>query len=221
MSHEGSTCLLAAQILTRHNRTGATVKLTQDSEHFTKPYKSNPVWTFGLKMVNNHHSLHSKMHCSASPQGHDDHSQLEATMPDEHSYFYYNIVFFFAEEVPLPERDSVACEVSPPPPSPPPVERLLRLGDTPEDKHLDLQSARFSSLDDEVAFYMSKPLHVTAREVPLPPSPLRPDDEVDVEQRDEKDLQNIGFPSLDDDDSDLMRVKLLRCVVALPPSPSS
>lgn len=77
--------------------------------------------------------------------------------------------------------DEVACLVSQPlsvtagevplPPSPQPAVAVFHVGDTHKNKNSDLKNIEFSSLGDEVARLMFKPLSLLPHQVPLPPSP--------------------------------------------------
>ncbi|CAK6962489.1 histone-lysine N-methyltransferase 2D-like [Scomber scombrus] len=177
----------------------------------------------------------SKMHCSASTYNETNRvctfQEAAITPPPPRKYYYS--VFFHAEEVPLPESSGLAdldesptwptaetqdsalgniCPLpheSPLPPSPPPPQTMENVG--------------FPSLDDELSFYMSKPLSIMACDVPLPPSPSPADNVLDIAHTPEKkypDLRNIGFPSLDDDIEPKCHKLLLPHEVPLPPSPS-
>lgn len=80
------------------------------------------------------------------------------------------------------------------------------------------------TLDDEVAFFTSKPLSVMPCDVPLPPTPPPADAVLPMAHTLEKkypDLKNIRFPSLDDEVACLMSKppNLLPHEVPLPPSP--
>lgn len=87
-----------------------------------------------------------------------------------------------------------------------------------------MENIGFPSLDDELSFYMSKPLSIMACDVPLPPSPSPADNVLDIAHTPEKkypDLRNIRFPSLDDKEACLTSISqnLLPQEVPLPPSP--